>query len=226
MAATTYLQLINAVLRRLRKETVASPDASDYVEMIGELINEAKVEVENATAWEALWTQTDITTQSGTKTYTLTGYGDRARIQFIYDDTNNADVHPAPHWWIERQRQFTSDPTGVPRRYCLNGLSNGDPLLELWPTPAGTYTIKVHSIVPQAALSDAADTLSVPPMPVILGAYALAVSERGEDGGVGEGAAHQRAQRALSEAIAIDNLRRNRGQDTDWFVAQSYSDGW
>ena len=214
----SYLDLVNGVLRRLRKEVAADINVSDYVSMIAELVNEAKREVEDSFNWEALYTKTSIATVAGTSTYTLTGYGDRARILFVLNDTKNRELFSTNHRWVERQRQFTSDGQGSPERWLLNGASSGDPVIEFWRTPNAAETINVHAFVPQADLTTAGDVLSVPSLPVTLKAYALAVSERGEDGGITENAAEMRASKALGDAIAIENSRHNHGIDTDWYV--------
>jgi len=44
----TYLESINASLKRLRENTVTSVTANTYSQLIGELINEAKREVGDA----------------------------------------------------------------------------------------------------------------------------------------------------------------------------------
>ena len=40
--ATTYLQLVNDVLTRLRETTVANVSDSDYSALVGKLVNDAK----------------------------------------------------------------------------------------------------------------------------------------------------------------------------------------
>ena len=64
--ATTYLQLVNDVLTRLRETTVANVSDTDYSALIGKLVNDAKREVEDAWDWEALATTYTITTSNGT----------------------------------------------------------------------------------------------------------------------------------------------------------------
>ena len=45
--ATTYLQLVNDVLTRLREATVTNVSDTDYSSLIGKLVNDAKREVES-----------------------------------------------------------------------------------------------------------------------------------------------------------------------------------
>ena len=40
----TYLQLVNAVMRRLREEEITTVDESDYAKLIGDFVNDAKLQ--------------------------------------------------------------------------------------------------------------------------------------------------------------------------------------
>ena len=62
-------------------------------------------------------------------------------------------------------------------------------------------------IVPQADLVEITDSLLVSEQPVILRAYAKAISERGEDSGLAYRDAVINAEKSLSDAIAIDATR-------------------
>ena len=59
--------------------------------------------------------------------------------------------------------------------------------------------------------------LTVPEHIVILGAYSLAITERGEDGGSGSGTAAQRFQDSLSDAITQDQNRTVN--ETTWYAS-------
>ena len=48
MASTTYLTLVNSVLKRLLEKTVTSVSQNQYSHLIGEFVNDAKREVEDA----------------------------------------------------------------------------------------------------------------------------------------------------------------------------------
>jgi hypothetical protein len=54
-----------------------------------------------------------------------------------------------------------------------------------------------------------ATVFSVPTKPIELLAYALAVEERGEDGGASPVSAFARAQNSLQDAIALDALKHS-----------------
>ena len=70
--------------------------------------------------------------------------------------------------------------------------------------PDGSYNINFDLIVPQDDLSADADELTLPEYPVILGAYAKALAERGEDGGFMFAEAESNYQKSLSDAVALD----------------------
>lgn len=71
----TYLQIINAVLRRLRETEVTDVDETDYSKLIGEYVNSVKKEVEAAWDWNALRTTLTLNTVASTFNYTLIGSG-------------------------------------------------------------------------------------------------------------------------------------------------------
>ena len=68
--------------------------------------------------------------------------------------------------------------------------------------------------VPQASLSADSDTLKVPSEPVILGAFARALVERGEDGGLNSSEAYGLYKASLADAIAIESSRF--AEDEGW----------
>ena len=50
----TFLQAINAVLRRLREDPVASSNSTDYSKLIGDFVNQAMYDCEHAWDWNCL----------------------------------------------------------------------------------------------------------------------------------------------------------------------------
>ena len=50
----TYIEIVNSVLVRLREEKVDAVNENEYSSLIGQLVNVAKRDVENAFNWEAL----------------------------------------------------------------------------------------------------------------------------------------------------------------------------
>lgn len=208
----TYLQLINKVLNKLRLDEV-SIIADNYTKLIGFFVNEAKREVEDAWDWNCLRTSITINTVPGIFSYDLDKANGRARILYdrfqrasAWNVTNKTRLRgPAPSTFMTEK--LINDPAeGPPMYFDINGVSSdGDPLLNVWPVPDKVYQLQLDLVVPQHDLVNASDTLRVPYWPVILGAYARAISERGEDGGVGYNEADAHYVQALSDAIQLDN---------------------
>ena len=72
----TYLQLVNAVMRRLRESEVTSVSQNTYSALIGELVNQSKRYIENAVNWTALRSDVTFNTADDDYTYTITGATD------------------------------------------------------------------------------------------------------------------------------------------------------
>ena len=70
--------------------------------------------------------------------------------------------------------------------------------------------------VPQVNLSVGADVLTVPTEPVIAGAVARALVERGEDGGLSSGEAYNVFKNVLSDYISVE-MSRDTSYDS-WVV--------
>jgi len=108
--------------------------------------------------------------------------------------------------------------SGSPTYYSFNGTSSdGDTLIEFYPNPNEANVIRINYISRGLDLVDVTDTYAIPSRPIILLAYAKAVEERGEDGGVGSGPAYAMAQRSLSDAIALD--AQKHPEETIWEVS-------
>lgn len=211
----TFLEAVNNVLRRLRETEVTSVNDTAYSKMIGVFVNDAKTQVENAYAWNALQTSIIVSTVGGTSDYTLTGSGNRFRVMDVMDDTSNTVLSVVQWPYIARQQRMGTVGNTAPYNYAFNGVdANGDTKVTLWPTPDGVYSIAFTSIVPQAELSSDSTVISVPYLPVVLGAYARAVAERGEDQGFISSEAYGLYKDALSDAIAIESSRTS--DDASW----------
>ena len=202
----TYLQLINSVLRRLREDEVATVDQSNYAKLIGDFVNETKREVEDAWNWVQLRSTIQVTTVASTFRYTLTSAGNRYRILQVINDTEDFELKLAPYKWMNSQLTGTPQET-APLYFDVNGSSSGDPNTDMYPIPDKEYTINYNMIIPQDDFTVDGDTLTVPSWPVILGAYAKALSERGEDGGTQFAETAKMYGMALSDAVAIDSQK-------------------
>lgn len=212
----TYLQLVNSVLRRLRQSTVAAVPSSTYSTLIGDLVNQSKREVEDAFRWSHLRVKTTFTVFPGVDNTVLSTFGKRFRIERVYNSTNR--IRMLEKTTEEWDRMVETTQTGAPNFWRIETYSGGDPVLEVYPTPTALTSIQVTAYVSTPDMDEDSDDLSVPDYPVILGAYALAVSERGEDEGQLHVEARRDYQSALNDAIAMDNNIRGGGRETDWHV--------
>ena len=199
----TYLQLINSVLRRLREDEVATVSQSNYAKLIGDFVNETKREVEDAWSWVQLRSTIQVTTVASTYNYTLTGSGDRYRILQVLNNTDEYDMRLASYKWMNRVLLGTPQEAS-PLYYNISGSTSGDADVDIYPVPDKVYTIDYNMVIPQDDFTADGDTLTVPSWPVILGAYAKALSERGEDGGTQFAETAKMYNFALGDAIAID----------------------
>jgi len=211
----TYLNLIKAVMRRLR-ESEPSDLTATYTLQIGDYVNEAINWVENAWNWMALRSELTITTSASTAQYTLTGAGTRIGVEIVIDETNNRILQPKSNAWYKVQEQTGTIGEGAPEFYCFEGVdASGELLVNLYPTPDATLTIKLQAIQPATERTTATQTTNLPAKPSIDYAYALAAEERGEAGGAASLTLYAKAQRSLGDAVAHDNNLYS--PDTDWY---------
>ena len=206
--ATTYLQLVNNVLVRLRETEVTSVSDTPYSSLIGVFVNDAKREVEDAYDWNALDTTITLATVAGTKAYSLTGIGSRFKTQDVINDTQDIPMQAADPNWINRQYYIGTTQSAAPTKYAYRGVdSSGDTKVELWPLPDAVYNLRFELFVPQLDFSNNSDIIKVPAHLVQLLAYSKAIAERGEDGGLQASEAYQLYRLALSDAIALEQTR-------------------
>ena len=208
----TYRQIINSVLRRLREDTIAgdwsgdlidSTTASDYQILIGDFVNEVKREVEDAWDWTALRRVETVATVLNTRSYNLPSTSQRTRTLSVQEQEQGQMLQGVPDSWI-RSTQYPTDSSGVPSYFSINGVSNGLLTAQLYPKPDGVYNINFYMLDPQDDLTNATDTLTCPEFPVIMGVWARAIAERGEDGGTLSDMPQMQYQQALSDAIQQD----------------------
>lgn len=205
---TTYLDLVNNVLIRLRETTVSSVGDTPYSSLIGVLVNDAKREIEDAYQWSALESTIVLPTVAGQREYTLTGSGRRFRVADVLNNTEDIFMQQADGTWINRQYYLADVQNAAPIYYNFVGLdSNGDTSVELWPQPDAVYSLRFNLYIPQADLSNNADTVKVPAHLVQLLAHANAVAERGEDGGQSFSELYQKYRLALADAISLESNR-------------------
>ena len=203
----TYLQLVNAVLARLREDSVASVSTSAYSRLIGKFVNDAKRQVEDAWDWDAMSTTLTLNTVAGTSTYVLTSSGLKPKGISINDVTNRSSLSNVPIKWIFDQQQLATVSNSQPAYYAWNVNDGTDSKVELFPTPNGTYTLKFNLYVQQADLSADADVLILPHEAIEMGAYARALVERGEDGGLSSSEAYGIFKGILADQVALESSR-------------------
>ena len=208
MATYNYIQLVNDVLIRLREPEVTSVQENGYSKLIGKFVNDAKRQAEDAYNWNALSDTLSATTTSGVFNYVLVGSGQRFRVIDVIDDTSNNFLELKTT--NEMDKLFLIDATqyNQPMYYNFNGVdSNGDTQVDLYPIPNGAYNLRFNIIKPQEALTTDASSLLIPYEPVIFGALARAIAERGEDGGLNSNEIYQLYKQSLGDAIALESGR-------------------
>jgi len=203
--ATTYLQAVNSVLRRLRETEVSTVNENEYSKLIGEFINDAKKQVEDSYDWNSLVTYFIVTTVANQYDYTVTGLGDRFKVVDFLNDTQD---YAMINITAERMNRFTTFGTpqkSSPLYYTFNTIdsASGDTKVSLFPLPDKAYTLILDAIVPQADLTADNTIILAPATPIILNAYARAVLERGEDNGMNSSEAWALYKSSLSDNIAI-----------------------
>jgi hypothetical protein len=208
MAAYTYLELVNSVLRRLREPEATSVNDSDYVRLIATYVNDSKRQVEDSYNWNSLSDTLSTTTTADLFNYVLTGSGQRFRIIDILNDTKNNVLENRTTRWMNEKFLLQNQAKGSPLYYNFNGTDdNGDTQVDLYPIPDGAYEIRFNIILPQPELAANSDVLYVPHEPVIYGAYARAIAERGEDAGITGNEAYALYLQSLADAIALESGR-------------------
>jgi len=216
-----YLQLVNAVLRRLRESEVTTVQGTgnnnSYARLIGDYINEAKQTVENAWQWMSLKQAVNVTTVAGTTEYTLFNAGHRFQLNYAFNDTSDTPLTEEPiEWWLE-QTSLGSPSTGSVEVFSFSGLDavSDNVKIQVYPVPSGVEALKFYGTVRTGNLSADTDTMLVPDRPVILLATAMAQEERGEDSGQQSVNSYRLAQSALADEISLDAARQP--EKTMWY---------
>lgn len=210
----TYLDLINEVLTRLREPTVSNL-TEDYTKLIGALVNDAKRDVESFHDWLILRETKDITTVSGTDRYSLSS-GQEIKILGVINQSTGTQLIQVSREYLNNVRYPTIS-TGEPHYYGVSGVDSSNNLkVELSPQPVSAQVISFDLVKFQNELSVTTDVLSVPEKPVILGSWARAIAERGEDGGTQSSIVAIEYKNSLNKAISVDSGMTD--YENDWFV--------
>jgi hypothetical protein len=205
----TYLELVNDVLIRLREDEVSNVSENAYSKLIGKFVNDSKRQVEDAYNWNALADTLTFTTTANLFNAVLVGSGQRFRVLDVLNDTSDWFVDYMPTSEMNRRLLLQgTTPTGAPTHYNFNGVDeNGDTQVDVYPVPDGVYNLRFNIIKPQPAMTSNTERLLVPSEPVVFGAYARALAERGEDSGILSSEAYALFQQSLADAIANEGNR-------------------
>ena len=213
----TKLQIINAVLPRMREATVATSSSTVYASLVSAVLNTVRTQIEQAWMWKALRDTYTVTVTPGSVSYSLTGSGQFARIMDVWNTTSDAEVMPGSYHTFN-ERFFANDvvSTGDVTEYNQVGLdSNYDIQIDIWPNVLATNVLKVNLYLPQADPATDSTVILVPNQILIEGMVAYLMAERGDDNGVAYQQQQQLYQDMLAGAIAAE-----AGQDqteVDWY---------
>jgi hypothetical protein len=210
----TYLELINDVLVRLRETTVSTPTETSYSALIGKFVNDAKRQIEDAFSWNALGQTITVTTASSTPSYSLTGAGQKFQVMDVINTTSNVGLINISFVDMNRKLNFTPLVNSIPTEFAFDGVdASYDTKVNLYPIPDGVYTIKFALTVPQATLSSASTVALVSDVLIAQNAYARALVERGEDGGLSSSEAYLLYKSMLADHIALEGTRYPENQE-------------
>ena len=210
MALPTYLQIVNEVLTRLREPTVSTVTENTLSSLIGVWVNDTKRQVNDAYDWDALNAYVDVTTVPGQWTgYSLTGAGLRFRVNDVINTSRYWPLYGIDKPSIDRFMYMMKDPVrNPPTNFNLGSVdSNGDMQVSFWPIPNAVDLIKFSLVIPETDFSADTDTTKLPKEPIVLGALARAMVERGEDGGQSASEAYATYKQSLADFIAIEAAR-------------------
>jgi hypothetical protein len=214
----TLLELVNDVLIRLREPVVTTYNETTYSTLIAKFVNDTKRQVEDAFSWNALGQTVTITTAAGTYSYALTGAGQKFQVLDAINATSNIGLKNTTFVDMNRKQNFSVVMTGIPSEYNFDGVdASYNTKVTLYPRPDGVYSLMFALAVPQATLAADSTVILVPDVVVAQGAYARALVERGEDGGLSSSEAYTLFRSMLSDYIALEGSRYPENQE---FVPQ------
>ena len=204
----TYLELVNDVLTRLRETNVSTVSETSYSALVGKFVNDAKRQIEDSYTWNVLNQTITVTTTSGTSSYSLTGAGQKFRMNDAINTTSVITLDNIAVSDMNRKLNFGTPSQSIPSEFCFNGVDgSGDTKIDLFPIPDGVYTLLFDLTIPQATLSSDGTTVKVLDYLVTQSAYARGLIERGEDGGTASSEAYALFRGMLSDAIAMESTR-------------------
>lgn len=207
----TYLEAINSILRRLREDEVTASSSTSYGKLIGEFVNDAIHECEHAYDWHVLKDTITITTAASDSLYDF--HTEDTKIITAINDDKNWYMRLIPDDYQQKHDYLINLAEGSPYFYSFQGKNGDYTQIKLTPTPTDVESIKFFVVKYTPAYSldgtDDSQVISIPWLPVVLNAYAKAVMERGEDGGITFQHAMGSARTALADAISLDMTKNH-----------------
>jgi hypothetical protein len=210
MALPTYLDLVNDVLVRMREPTVTTVSQNTVSALVGKYVNDAKRQVSDAYDWDAFNTPITVSTIANTTgPYSITGAGVRYKTMDVINTSSFYELSPLSHANYDSFYYTTPTPTkGLPMYYSIKGVdTSGDIKVNFWPVPDAVYSIRFSLIVPEADFTTDSSTTLLAKEPIVLGAFARALVERGEDGGLSSSEAYALYKSCLSDLISLELAR-------------------
>lgn len=219
MALSTYLQIVNEVLVRMREPQVTTVTENTISSIIGKFVNDAKRQICDAYDWDAFNQSIVVPTVVGqVGNYSLTGAGVRFKIMDVVNTTVYTMLENLSHADHDRLYYTMPNPTqSVCVYYTFQGVdSNGDAIVKFWPVPDRVYSIRFSVVIPENDFSSDSDTTKLAKEPIVLGALARALVERGEDGGLSSSEAYALYRSSLADLISLELAR---SPENDSFIA-------
>lgn len=185
MAASgqTLLQIVNAILVRMRESTVATYNETDYSKLIAGLVNQVATEIQEAWYWHDMRETYSVSAVPSTTNYALTGSGMNAVVISGWNTTTLTELTRGT------VREFDANffgvstvLTGPPDRYIPAGVdSNFDLTIDIYPAPDSTNALKFTVYVPQADLASGSTVALVPQNVLMEETIARLKIERGDE---------------------------------------------
>ena len=218
MALPTFLELVNDVLVRLREPEVSTVNENVLSKLVGKFVNDAKRQVEDAYNWNALTNTITAVTSPSIFNYVLVGTGARFKVIDVWNSTSITEMTSVSTQKMNTNflSTGTTPAIGPPAKYNFNGTSLGDTQVDVWPVPDKAYTLFFNLYIPQTELVTDSTTMMVPKEPVVLLAKAMALVERGEDGGLSNSEAYGIFKSSLGDAIALESSRYPDEDSWEW----------
>lgn len=223
MSVTSYGDLVNDVLVRMREEKVNHSGGSVLTEdpvvvAVMGFVDDAIAHVAGRWYWNALRTEWTLTANPLDATYpahALTGAKNGATITSVFRESDGMELRNAPLLAVKR-KQKQHGQSGSPEWWAISGANaTGDFLIQFYPAVDVTQDVTFYGYsYPARVLSYGLggqlvsftyDTpVVVPREPTLLYALAYAARERGEIDGQTSMELLALAQQALTNAVQMD----------------------